>query len=193
MVKYSVDFYKEELRKRLSEKRYYHCLCVCDEAVRLAEKYGADRDRALWAGLLHDITKESDKQYHFELFEKYGYAPDIYEQREKKLWHAKSAPLLLKNELGVSDGEILSAIAYHTTARAKMTLLEKILYIADFTSKDRDYEGIDEIRAAADESLLCAMDIALTYTITDLVERRKSVHPDTFEAYNDFILNSRKD
>lgn len=192
MIKYKADFYKAELKRRLTEKRFYHCLCVCDEAVRLAEKYGADQNKAYFAGLLHDITKDSDREYHFELFKKYGYTPDSLEAGEKKLWHAKSAPLLLKNELGVDDAEILSAISCHTTAKPRMSLLEKVLYIADFTSADRSYEGIEEIREAAEKGLSYAMDIALSYTIEDLVSRRKAVHPDTFAAYNDFVLNESK-
>ncbi|MBQ8533912.1 MAG: bis(5'-nucleosyl)-tetraphosphatase (symmetrical) YqeK [Clostridia bacterium] len=193
MVKYTEDYYLDILKKNLTEKRYHHCLCVRDEAVRLAKKYGADEKKAYWAGLLHDVTKDSDREYHFSVFEKYGYLPDELTKKEKKLWHAKSGALLLKNELGVTDDEIISAIDCHTTAKPNMTLLERVLYIADFTSSDRDYNGIEEIRAAADESLEAAMDIALTFTVTDLVERRKAVHPDTFNAYNDFVIkNERK-
>lgn len=191
MVKYTKEFYLSELKKRLTQRRFNHCLCVCDEAVRLAEKYGADPQRAYWAGLLHDITKDADRECHFSLFKKYGYTPDPLTENEKKLWHAKSAVLLLKNELGVQDEEILSAIDCHTTAKPQMTLLERVLYIADFTSSDRDYDGIEEIRAAADKSLEEAMDIALTFTVTDLVQRRKAVHPDTFNAYNDFVSETK--
>lgn len=189
MVKYDEAFYLEILRKNLTQKRFNHCLCVRDEAVRLAKKYSADEKKAYWAGLLHDVTKDRDDAEHFEIFNKYNYTPDPLTKIERKLWHAKSGALLLKNELGVTDDEIISAIDCHTTAKENMTLLERVLYIADFTSSDRDYDGIEEIRQAADKSLEDAMDIALTFTVTDLVERRKAVHPDTFKAYNDFVIN----
>lgn len=192
MIKYNEDFYLDVLRKNLTQKRFNHCLCVRDEAVRLAKKYKADEKKAYWAGLLHDVTKDVDKERHFEIFEKYNYTPDALTENEKKLWHAKSGALLLKYELGVEDDEIISAISCHTTAKPQMTLLERVLYIADFTSSDRDYDGIEEIRAAADKSLEAAMDIALTFTVTDLVERRKAVHPDTFNAYNDFVTQNER-
>ncbi|MEE1006355.1 MAG: bis(5'-nucleosyl)-tetraphosphatase (symmetrical) YqeK [Acutalibacteraceae bacterium] len=179
---------KEVLRQRLNEKRYYHSLCVADEAKRLAEKYGGDIEKAYLAGLLHDITKNAPEEEHLQIFKEFGIILTDIEKNAKKLWHAMSGALYVKNVLGISDPEIIDAIRYHTTAKADMSLLAKILYLADFTSKDRDYEDVDVIREYVDESLGKAFVYALQYSITDLVNQSRAVHPDTVEAYNQAVL-----
>ena len=179
---------KAVLQKRLNEKRYYHSLCVADEAKRLAEKYGGDSDKAYLAGLLHDITKNAPDEEHLQIFEEFGIILTDIEQNAKKLWHAMSGAEYVKNILGINDPEIIDAIRYHTTAKADMSLLAEILYLADFTSKDRDYEDVDVIRAYVDESLCKAFVYALQYSITDLVNQGRAIHPDTVEAYNQAVL-----
>lgn len=179
---------KEVLRQRLNEKRYYHSLCVADEAKRLAEKYSGDIEKAYLAGLLHDITKNAPEEEHLQIFKEFGIILTDIEKNAKKLWHAMSGALYVKNILGISDPEIIDAIRYHTTAKADMSLLAKILYLADFTSKDRDYEDVDVIREYVDESLGKAFVYALQYSITDLVNQGRAVHPDTVEAYNQAVL-----
>lgn len=179
---------KEVLKQRLNEKRYYHSLCVADEAKRLAEKYGGDIEKAYLAGLLHDITKNAPDEEHLQIFKQFGIILTDIEQNAKKLWHAMSGALYVKNILGISDPEIIDAIRYHTTAKADMSLLAKILYLADFTSKDRDYEDVDVIREYVDESLGKAFVYALQYSITDLVNQGRAIHPDTVEAYNQAVF-----
>ena len=179
---------KAVLQKRLNEKRYYHSLCVADEAKRLAEKYGGDSDKAYLAGLLHDITKNAPDEEHLQIFKEFGIILNDIEENAKKLWHAMSGAEYVKNILGINDPEIIDAIRYHTTAKADMSLLAEILYLADFTSKDRDYEDVDVIRAYVDESLCKAFVYALQYSITDLVNQGRAIHPDTVEAYNQAVL-----
>lgn len=177
------------LQKRLNEKRYFHSLCVADEAKRLAEKYGGDMEKAYLAGLLHDITKNAPDEEHLQIFKEFGIILSDVEQNAKKLWHAMSGALYVKNLLGINDPEIIDAIRYHTTAKADMSLLAEILYLADFTSKDRDYEDVDVIREYVDESLEKAFVYALEYSISDLVNQGRAVHPDTVAAYNQAVLN----
>lgn len=177
------------LQKRLNEKRYYHSLCVADEARRLAEKYGGDIEKAYLAGLLHDITKNAPDEEHLKIFKEFGIILSDVEQNAKKLWHAMSGALYVKNILGINDPEIIDAIRYHTTAKADMSPLAKILYLADFTSKDRDYEDVDVIREYVDESLEKAFVYALEYSIVDLVNQGRAIHPDTVQAYNQAVLN----
>lgn len=178
--------YKTELQKRLKPKRYHHSLCVADAAVRLAQQYGyPDLSKAYFAGLLHDITKNDSEQQHKSRMQQYGYQPSDIEAGQEKLWHAKTGVLVLEHEFGITDREMLTAISYHTTARADMTPLEEILYLADFISDDRDYDGVEQMRQAAAQNKQTAMEIALCFTITDLVERRKPIHPDTLDAYNE--------
>lgn len=183
-----IEKYKVILNSRLNEKRYFHSLCVADEAKRLALKYGGDEDKCYLAGLLHDITKNSPDEEHLKLFETFGIMLSVVEKNAKKLWHAMSGEAYLRNILGITDEEILDAVRYHTTAKAKMSLTAKILYLADFTSRDRDYSDVDVIRAYVDESLDKAFIYALQYSITDLVEQKRAIHPDTVDAYNEFCL-----
>lgn len=181
---------KAILQKRLNEKRYYHSLCVADEAKRLAEKYGGDSEKSYLAGLLHDITKNAPDEEHLQIFKEFGIILSDVEQNAKKLWHAMSGALYVKNILEINDPEIIDAIRYHTTAKADMSLLAKILYLADFTSKDRDYEDVDVIREYVDESLEKAFVYALEYSITDLVNQGRAIHPDTVQAYNQAVLKN---
>lgn len=176
------------LQKRLNEKRYYHSLCVAQEARRLAEKYGGDSEKAYLAGLLHDITKNAPDEEHLQIFKDFGIILTDVEQNAKKLWHAMSGAVYVKNILEINDPEIIDAIRYHTTAKADMSLLAKLLYLADFTSRDRDYEDVEVIREYVDESLEKAFVYALKYSIADLVNQERAVHPDTLAAYNMAVL-----
>lgn len=180
--------YKELLKNRLTPKRYNHSLCVADEAVRLAEKYGGDVEKAYLAGLLHDITKNATPQEHLHIFEEFGIMLNSVEKNAEKLWHAISGAAFIEHKLNVCDSEIITAVRFHTTARKGMTLLEKLLYLADFTSADRDYDDVDIMRQKVDISIQSALEYALSYTINDLVSQNKPLHIDTVEAYNEITL-----
>ena len=182
-----IEEYKLLLQSRLNEKRYYHSLCVADEAVRLAEKYGADTEKAYMAGLLHDITKNAPAQEHLHIFNSFGIMLNSVEQNAEKLWHAISGAAYVEHLLGIDDREIINAIRYHTTARGNMTLLDKVLYLADFTSIDRDYDDVDVMRKLVDKSMNEALLYALSYSIKDLISNGRALHLDTINAYNDNI------
>lgn len=184
--------YKDILQERLTPKRYYHSLCVADEAVRLANKYGGNSDKAYLAGLLHDITKNASEQEHLHIFREFGIMLNDIEKNAEKLWHAISGAAYIEHILGINDEEIITAVRYHTTSRAGMTQLEKILYLADFTSRDRDYDDIDVMREKVEISIEAALDYALTYTINDLVARNKPLHLDTVRAYNENVMKGSK-
>lgn len=188
MKKTDIQDYKEILKNRLNDHRYYHSLCVADEAERLAHLYGGNAEKCYLAGLLHDITKNSDKQEHLHFFETFGIMLSDVEKNAEKLWHAMSGSGYLKNILKINDEEILDAVRYHTTAKANMSLTAKILYLADFTSKDRDYTDVNVIRALVDKSLDEAFIYALKYSIIDLTEHSRAIHPDTVEAFNQSVL-----
>lgn len=187
----TVDEYKKILQQMLTEKRYHHSLCVADEAVRLAEKYGADTQKAFYAGLLHDILKDTPGKEQLQLMAELGIIPTEIELSAPKLWHAMAGSAYLRQRFGISE-DIVQAVRYHTTARAGMSLLEKILYLADFTSADRDYDGVEDLRRAVDVSIETAMSAALQFTIEDLCSRSLPIHPDTFMAYNEIMLSIMK-
>ena len=160
--------YKKILQERLTPKRYHHSLCVADEAVRLAKKYGGDTEKAYLAGLLHDITKNASEEEHLHIFREFDIMLNDIEKNAEKLWHAISGAAYIEHILGINDTEIITAVRYHTTARKNMTQLEKILYLADFTSADRDYDDVDIMRQKLEVSMQAALQYALSYTINDL-------------------------
>ena len=185
------DKYKSILQNRLTPKRYHHSLCVADEAVRLAEKYGGNKEKAYLSVLLHDITKNATEQEHLHIFQEFGIMLNDVEKNAEKLWHAVSGAAYIEHILGINDYEIITAVRYHTTARADMSQLEKLLYLADFTSSDRDYDDIDIMREKVEISMEAALDYALSYTINDLVSRGKPLHIDTINAYNENCLKGK--
>ncbi len=186
------EAYKELLKSRLNPKRYNHSLCVADEAKRLAIKYGADSEKAYLAGLLHDITKNASEEEHLNMFDTFGIMLNSVEKATEKLWHAISGSYYVKNILNIDDPEIFDAIRYHTTAKADMSLLSLILYLADFSSADRDYEDVDVMRKLVDKSLTEAYIYALEFTIKEIVDKGGALHIDTVNAYNETILKGSK-
>ena len=186
-----LEKYKTLLTERLAPKRYHHSLCVADEAKRLAEKYGADSEKAYLAGLLHDVTKNASKEEHLNIFDTFGIMLNSVEKTTEKLWHAMSGSAYVKYVLQIDDEEIYDAIRYHTTAKSNMSLLSLILYLADFTSADRDYEDVDVMRALVDKSLDEAFISALSYTVKEIVDKGGALHLDTINAYNETVLKGK--
>jgi predicted HD superfamily hydrolase involved in NAD metabolism len=183
-----IEGYKAIIKPFLSKKRYHHSICVSQAAKRLALKYNADPQKAETAGILHDIMKDLPPEQQLERMEHYGIKLTDVERSAQKLWHAMLGAAYIKTELHINDQEILDAVRYHTTGRKDMTLMDKILFIADFISEDRDYPGVENLRKAADISLEKAMVEGFSYTIADLAGEMKPIHPDTIAAYNQTAL-----
>lgn len=181
----------EEIKKRLNPDRLYHSLNVADEAKKLAKHYGADEQKAFTAGLLHDILKNTPDRELLQYFERNGIMLTETERASRKTWHAMAGADFLRRELHVTDEDILSAVRWHTTGRAGMTLLDKVLFVADFISADRDYPGVERMREKAYVSLEDAMLEGLQFTINELVENAWPVHEDSIRAYNELVINRK--
>ena len=180
--------YIEIIRGRLTPARFAHSLAVAERAEELARRWGADPAKARTAGILHDIFKDAAPVAQLQIFRDFAILLDTVERQVPKLWHARAGAVFIERVLGVGDPDILAAVRYHTTGRAEMSRLETVLYLADFTSSDRDYPDVDVLRRLSDEDLDRAMAYALSYTIRDLVEKNRAVHPDTLACYNDVVL-----
>lgn len=187
MTIYETDKIKELLRERLDEYRLVHSLGVADAARRLANIYGENEDRAYFAGLVHDITKNTPKDEQLHIIEKGGIILSPEEKNNPKLWHAISGSVFVRDELKITDEEIISAVRYHTTGKDNMTVLEKIIYIADFISEERSFNGVEYMRRLAYESLDRAAMFATDFCIPDLVRRRQVLHIDSVKLYNELI------
>lgn len=184
-----INEYESLIKSRLSQYRYNHSMNVAESAVYLAEKYGADCEKAYVAGVLHDIMKEESLEIQRQFIESDGYKMTGTELAVPSVYHQMSGAAYCKKVLGIDDDEIIGAIRFHTTGKADMTLLEKVVYTADFISAERNYPDVDIMRRLADENLEKAMLHSLKYTIGGLSEREIPIHPDTLNCYN-FILEN---
>lgn len=182
--------FKELIKVRLKENRYVHSLNVADSAKYLAGKYGCSEEKAYTAGLLHDVMKNASDEEQLLFIEKAGMSLTPCEKHNKKLWHAVAGTAFMKTDLNIKDEDIINAVRYHTTARENMSVLEKVIYVADFISADRNYPGVDEVRQAAEESLEKAMMIGLEFCIHEIVEKKQILHPDSVDAYNEIIISN---
>ena len=106
------------------------------------------------------------------------------------MWHGISGSVYIKNHLGIDDEDILNAVCYHTTGRAGMSILEKIIFIADFTSEERTYNGVATMRKKSKKSLEEAMLYGFKFTFSDLSSRELAIHPDELACYNEIVLNN---
>lgn len=184
---------KKYLENALSEKRFKHSLGVAEEAERLADKYGTDKKKAYLAGLVHDVAKEIDTDSARNMLkDRFGIRVDPVTYNVPKLLHAPLGACLAQTEFGIFDAEILDAVKYHTTAKADMSLLTKIIYMADYIEPNRDFEGVEELRKQAYQDLDEAIITGLDYTISELLSEGKMFHPDTVHARNYLILQKIK-
>ncbi|MCI8553699.1 MAG: nicotinate (nicotinamide) nucleotide adenylyltransferase [Clostridiales bacterium] len=183
----------EIIRGRLTDRRFHHSLAVAEQAEQLARLYGADPKKARTAGILHDILKDARPQEQLQILHDFGILLDDVERGAPKLWHARAGAAFLEHVLGVDDRELLDAVRYHTTARAGMTPLDRVLYLADFTSADRDYPDVDVLRALVLKDEEEAMLYALDFTIRELLDKRAAVHSDTVAAYNEWTMRRQTD
>ena len=165
----------------LKAKRCAHVLGTAATAVKLAEKYGADAHRAEVAGLLHDCTKKLSMAEQLALCERYGIVLDELEKKALKLLHAKTGAALARDVFGVDD-EIYNVILWHTTGRPGMTVLEKVIYLADFIEPTRDFPGVDTLRRTVWEDLDRGLLMGLEMTVEEMQEMGSPIHVNTLTA-----------
>ena len=171
-------------------KRIAHVQGAEEEAARLARRWGADEAHARRAAILHDCTKYLDMDGQLQLCAKYGIVLDDLERQAVKLLHAKTGACVARDVYGVS-GDIYDAIFWHTTGKADMALLEKILYIADYMEPTRDFPGVERLRELAYQDLDAAVCLGCEMSIQEMEERGLPVHPNTVKA-RDWIKSHRK-
>ena len=161
-----------------------HSLGVEKMAIRLAEVYGEDVDKAAFAGKYHDIAKCLPDEIANRYIREYGLDEVLW--NNNPLAHSKNAAAILRNEFGVEDEDVLNAVAYHTTGRADMSLLEEIIYVSDAIDETRSYPELKKLQNDAlynlDEVCLFIMD----YTIEEIKKKGRVLDKDTLEA-RDYI------
>ena len=183
--------YRQLAQNALSEKRFRHTLGVASAAEKLAAHYGLDANKAVVAAFLHDIAKEETFERQLQYCAEFGILLSDFEKKSPKLLHALTAAGYAKHRLHVTDTEILDAVRYHTTGRKYMSGLEKVVYLADFIEENRNFPGVDEVRAIAYQGLDGAMIAALANTICEVVNKPSLLHWDTVECYNQLIMDRK--
>ena len=178
----------EIVKKQLTEKRFIHTIGVMETALELAGIYGADLKKTELAAIFHDYAKYRPKDEMREIIEKEDF-PSLLLEYPDELLHAPAGAYLVKKEVGIDDQEIFDAIYYHTTGRENMSLLEKIIFLADYIEPNRPlFPGLEETRKLAKQDLDGAVLLALANTIAYLAGKKTPIYPDTFHAYNSLLL-----
>ena len=177
-----LSWLREKAYVYLDEKRIGHVAGCESEAVMLAKHWGEDPEIAATAGILHDITKKLDAEDQLNLCRKYGIICDNAERSNPKLLHAKTGAARARDLFGISDA-IYEAIRWHTTGKPDMTLLEKIIYLADFIEPTRDFPGVEALRELAYEDLNQATAVGLRMSLEEIRSNGREPYPDTVEAY----------
>lgn len=184
---------KEILQQRLSSELYRHSLGVAETAAQLAVLYHANRDRAYLAGLIHDYAKELEPAALIKKAGQLNLNLDPVTRIEgRKLLHAPIGAALVSAELGIKDPEIIRAVAYHTTGRAEMSVLEKIVYLADFIEPNRNFSGVEKLRELSRNRLDAALLVAVNHTIALVLTRDLMLHPDSVNLRNHLIARIRE-
>lgn len=179
--------YSSVLEQRLSSERLRHSMAVSDTAVALAKHYGADEKKAQLAGLLHDYARELPTTSLLGKCEAFGIMMSAADRNNPVILHAPLGAELIARELAIDDEEIYHAIALHTTGGADMSLLDKIIYLADCIEPNRRYRGVDKLREVAEIDIDLALLAAFDHSLLYLIDKRSWIHPNTIAARNDLL------
>ncbi len=177
------------MSENLKESRYRHSLGVEDMAVKLAGIWGADIEKAAFAGRYHDIAKNFDEERMDRCVRKYALPEELI--GNNALAHSKVAAAILEYEFGVNDEDILNAVRYHTTGRSGMSLLEELIFVADAVEDNRTYNDLKYYQDLAANDIDRACLEILDYTVWSLESKGRKIHKDTTEA-RDWVLKKIK-
>ncbi len=180
------------LKSKLTPERYTHVLSVRELALDLAKKYGADLRQVNLAVLLHDCAKWMRTSELYETAANHGIQLDEIEHHNPSLVHAPVGAMLAISHFDVDSPEILDAIRIHTTGSGKMTLIDKILYVADFAEPKRNHVEAHSVREFAYQDLNKAVFEVSRYKIEHLLAKGVLIHPHTIDAYNSALQEISK-
>lgn len=182
-----ISDYEEKLQTALSPRRLRHCYGVRDTAVQLARRYGADVVQAAVAGLLHDCARELPRNNLLNIVHSSGIVVNDLERDEPVLLHAPAGAIVAQQDYGIDDPAICQAIRLHTTGGATMTLLDKIIFLADYIEPGRTFPGVDNLRRLAKQDLDQAVLAAFDQTLRFLLQKGRLIHIATVEGRNGLL------
>lgn len=187
------------VRPQMSEKRFNHSLGVAELAVYFADKLGASADDCFVAGICHDIAKELPKDEQRAILQNSAFVTDLEIMEHDQLWHAIVGALILKKHIKEFPCITLGVVAAtfrHTLGRVGMEPVEEIIYLADMIEKNRSWDGVDELRAAAEEDFYRGMALSFKMSIDHHLQNGRYLHPvawDCFEHYAKHLPKEEKE
>jgi len=182
---------KSEISKRMPLKRYEHVIRVVETAKKLAIKHNIQVENAVQAALFHDIAKYMDKDVLLSILTLEN--DDLRLQNfHHELWHGPVGAIIARDEFNVTNTDVLNAIRYHTTGRAGMSILEKLIYVSDMIEPGRDFPSVSELRGIAEENLDKAMEACIYQSVQFLVSKKVPVFPDSIDCYNEHLTLIRE-
>lgn len=176
----------DRLKKALKDKRFQHVLRVEETAIKLAEQYGVDVEKASIAGLCHDYAKQRPDEDFIAEIKKKGLNPLLLDYGNA-IWHGVVGAELIKDELGIWDEDILNAVRHHTTGAPVMTKLEQVIYMSDYIEPGRDFAGVKKARVITAANLQAGVAYQTKHTLAYLIGNGKPVYPKTIETYNAWV------
>ena len=186
MKKLDIEKIKQDVKNILSEKRYRHSVGTMKRAEKMAKIYNVDVEKAKLAGITHDMAKEISKEGKLKYVEKYNIEIDEIERLCPDLLHGKIAAHMCKEKYGF-DEEIQEAISFHTTSNVNLSILGKIIFLADITEENRNFEDIEFLRDLSEKDIDEAMLYALDKTIEKTVKTNKLLHPNSVNSRNHIL------
>lgn len=170
-------------KANMDEKRFAHCVRVSETSRKLAKLNNYDEDKAALAGFVHDYAKQVPIEEYRKVIKEQDFDKDLLNWN-RAIWHGIVGTYFIKRDLKITDPEILQAVWRHTTADTEMTVLDKIVFMADFIEPGRDFPGVDQARKITFENLDAGVSYQLAHTLEFLIEQRNKIYPRTLLAYN---------
>ncbi|WP_130806566.1 bis(5'-nucleosyl)-tetraphosphatase (symmetrical) YqeK [Senegalia massiliensis] len=187
-----IEKMKSILKKDIDKERYKHTIRVTETAIKLAKNYKVDTEKAHIAALLHDSAKYKDKDTLLKKSQEFGIILDAVMKNNPHLIHPFLGAELAKVKYNILDEDILNAIKYHTTGRKNMSMLEKIIFIADYIEPGRNFPGLEKIREISFEDIDLGIILAMDNTLKYIINKGWLIHPNTIETRNSLILKRNK-
>lgn len=188
----TIEEIKAYLKENLKESRYTHTLGVAKCAVELSKINNISLERAEIAGLAHDVAKNLSKDQMEKIIKDNNIVLSDVEKNNSQLWHSIIAPIVARDKLNIEDEEILDAIRWHTTGKEDMSVLAKIIYIADMIEENRSFPGVDEIRKITFEDLDKGVYSGLKHSIEFLLKQDALIDINTINARNYFLMHMKE-
>lgn len=177
-----------KVKEQVSEKRFKHILGVEQAALELAQVNDYELEKASVAALVHDYAKERSDSEFKALIVQTGLEQDLLNWNNF-IWHGVVGAEIIKKELKITDEEILNAVRRHTVGAKEMTMLDQIVYVADYIEPGRDFPGVDQARQLAAESLRAAVEFETKHTLLYLMNNDKTIYPAAILTYNAYVAS----